>query len=99
MKKMLCMFVVIVAILVPSIACATNYDVCNLYALTTMIIEVNHVEDYVVCLDFNGNEWIFEGVEDWCIHDFASLLMWDNETDNIEDDIIINAFYSGYVPN
>ena len=55
--------------------------------------------DYVVCLDFNGNEWIFEGAEDWCIHDFASLLMWDNETENIEDDIIINAFYSGYVPN
>lgn len=95
MKKILA--IVLLTCLLPSIACATNYDVTDLYALTTMVIEVT--DDCIVCLDFTGNEWKFEDTEDWLIGDIASLLMWNNETDMIEDDVIIQAFYGGYVPN
>ena len=95
MKKILA--VVLLACLLPSIACATNYNVIDMYALTTMIVEVNN--DYVVCLDFTGNEWIFDNVDDWSIGDIASLLMWNNGTDIIEDDVIVQAFYGGHVPN
>jgi len=95
MKKILT--IALLTCLLPSIACATNYDVTDMYALTTMVIEVNN--DYVVCLDFTGNEWTFDNIDDWLIGDIASLLMWNNETDMIEDDVIIQAFYGGYVPN
>lgn len=95
MKKIL--VVVLLACLLPSVACATNYNVTDMYALTTMIVEVN--KDYVVCLDFTGNEWMFDNVNDWSIGDIASLLMWSNGTDMIEDDVIVQTFYGGHVPN
>ena len=41
--------------------------------------------------DFNGNIWIFEGIEDWFIGDICAMMMDNNGTDIIYDDIIISV--------
>lgn len=66
------------------------------YSKTTVVAEVNRTTDTVTCIDFNGDKWCFKGCEDWEQGDIASLLMSDNKTKNIYDDIILNARYEGY---
>jgi hypothetical protein len=66
------------------------------YPLTTKVVRVDYDEDIVVCQDFNGNEWTFNGCEDWAEGDIASLLMNDKGTTIIYDDEIIDARYSGW---
>lgn len=67
------------------------------YPMTTVVIELDEKTDSVVCVDFNGNEWAFEGIEDWCIGDYATLTMCDNGTAEIYDDIICDARYDGWL--
>lgn len=69
----------------------------ELYALTTVVTEVNESTDTVVCVDATGNEWEFDGVEDWSIGDIASLAMNDKGTPEIYDDEIINVKYGGWM--
>lgn len=65
------------------------------YALTTKVAEINNETDTVICIDSNGNKWAFEGVEDWMIGDYCSMIMNDNSTEIIYDDIIVSTRYSG----
>lgn len=67
------------------------------YPMTTVVVELEEENDTVVCADFNGNEWGFEGIEDWLVGDIASLIMCDNGTPEIEDDIICSVRYDGYL--
>ena len=66
------------------------------YALTTQVVQVDYENNVVVCQDFNGNLWEFEGTEDWMYGDIASFVMNDMGTPSIYDDEIISARYSGY---
>lgn len=66
-----------------------------IYPLTTTVVEVNRADDYVVCSDYNGNLWSFHGSEDWEVDDICSLLMSNNSTENIYDDVILCARYNG----
>ena len=66
------------------------------YALTTQVVQVDYENDLVVCEDFNGNLWEFEGCEDWMYGDIASLVMNDMGTPEIYDDEIVSARYGGY---
>ena len=51
-------------------------------------------EDLVLFLDWNGQIWEWDGIEDWEIGDFASMVFFDNLTPNtIYDDIILSASY------
>lgn len=68
----------------------------NLYPLVTAVIEINKEDNTVISIDFNGNEWQFEGVQDWILGDIANFLMFDNYTDEIEDDKILCVYYDGY---
>lgn len=64
----------------------------NYYALTTLVVEVDRENDTVTCVDSVGHAWQFYGAEDWQEGDCASLLMWDNVT----DDEIHSARYSAW---
>ena len=73
------------------------------YPATTVVssvceVEVETEKKYWLTLkDFNGNEWTYISEDsDWLKGDIASLIMCDNGTEDIEDDIIIYARYSGY---
>ena len=59
------------------------------------ILEVVEIENELVYLiDWDGNEWIWEGVEDWEIGDFAAATMNTNGTEIIYDDIIVELRYT-----
>lgn len=67
----------------------------NFYALTTVVTEIDEDNNLVICQDFSGNEWIFEGIEDWQVYDLCSMLMNDKGTECITDDIIESCRYGG----
>ena len=66
------------------------------YPMTTIVTEVNYNSDEVTCTDFNGNKWAFTGCEDWLEGDICSMIMCDNGTKTIYDDIIISERYNGW---
>ena len=65
----------------------------NLYANLTTVVDIDRNADVVVCQDFNGMVWEFYGAEDWCEGDLCNLVMYDNLTEKIYDDIIVRATY------
>lgn len=65
----------------------------HLYPLTTTVTEIEN--DTVTVEDSNGNLWSFDGAEDWEINDSCALIMNDNNTKDICDDVIISTRYQG----
>ena len=61
-------------------------------------VEVETEKKYCLTLkDFNGDAWSYISEDgDWLEGDIVSLIMCDNGTEEIEDDIIIYTRYSGY---
>ena len=73
-----------------------NEDVpCKEYPLTTVVTETGTKE--IVITDFNGNDWVYKTDDEWEIGDYCSMIMSDNGTENIYDDIIVNVRYNGYL--
>lgn len=87
-------------IITVALTCActqTNAPKDEIYATTTVVVEINEQDDLVACEDCNGNVWTFYGVEDWQEGDFATLTMDTCGTADIYDDEIVVARYSGNV--
>jgi len=66
------------------------------YATCATVIEVDKENNIVTVEDFNGNLWEFEGCEDWLEGDIAAMIMNNNGTQYIYDDIIESVRYCGY---
>lgn len=66
-------------------------QISHLYPLTTTVTQINN--DTVTVEDSNGNLWSFDGAEDWEVGDGCALIMHDNSTSEIVDDVIISAKY------
>lgn len=61
----------------------------------SQVLEVVEIEnDLIYLVDWDGNEWIWEGAEDWKVGDFAAATMSTNGTNNIYDDAIIELKYT-----
>lgn len=69
----------------------------HVYPLCGIVTEVNYAEDYITIEVFNGNMWEWEGTEDWNEGDIAAMIMDDNGTEIIYDDIIMDISYNGWV--
>ena len=67
----------------------------EVYPRTTVVAEINAETDTVVLTDSVGYVWEFYGVEDWQVGDICSCIMDTNGTENITDDIIVDARYNG----
>lgn len=67
------------------------------YANSAVVMEIDRVNDTVICEDFNGFRWAFKGVEDWCVGDGVSLLMYDRGTPTVSDDEVKDAHYTAWV--
>lgn len=65
----------------------------HLYPLSTTVTEIKN--DTVTVEDATGNIWSFDGAEDWQINDSCALIMDDNSTKDIRDDVIISTRYQG----
>lgn len=69
----------------------------EIYPQTFVVNDINYQQDTLVLTDFNGNDWIWVGIEDFCVGDITAAIMDDNNTEVIFDDIIITLRYAGYM--
>ena len=95
MKKFAIVWSVVVAlaILMGIAACAS----AETYPQTFVVDSVNHEQNYMVLIDFNGNEWIWEDVEDFDRGDIVAAIMEERGTSTIYDDEIVMIRYAGYM--
>lgn len=89
MKK----FIMILAL---ALALSISVAYADIYPTTVIVRDLDYQYDLVICEDYNGNEWILEGIDNWDIDDMISMIMDDMDTSIIEDDEIIMVRYSGY---
>lgn len=100
MKKIIASIIITTMIIINLFCIAdepiqTTYS--HLYGKTTIVTQIDYTNDIVYCDDFNGFTWSFFGTEDWNIDDIATFVMYDNNTADIHDDIIIKVTYNGYI--
>jgi len=95
MKKFVIIWSIVIAcaILMGVVACASAEQ----YPQTFVVDLINHGQNYMVLVDFNGNEWIWEGVEDFDCGDIVAAIMEERGTPTIYDDEIIMIRYAGYM--
>ena len=84
-------------------SCQPQKEEVGYYPTTAVIsnvceTEVETEKRYCLTLeDSNGDAWSYISEDgDWLEGDIVNLIMCDNGTEKIEDDIIIYARYSGY---
>jgi hypothetical protein len=85
--------VVAIAILMGIAACASAEQ----YPQAFVVELVNYEQDFMVLVDYNGNEWIYEGVEDFDCGDIVAAIMEECGTPTIYDDEIVKIRYAGYM--
>lgn len=67
----------------------------EIYPQTFIVSNIEN--DVLVLVDYNENEWIWEGAEDYAIGDIVAAIMDDNNTITIYDDAITTLRYVGYI--
>ena len=75
----------------------TEIENVGFYPTTMVVVNVDYETDLVTIATFSGMEYQFEGCEDWFEGDVCSVLMCDNGTEKIFDDVIVSTRYSGWV--
>ena len=96
MKKIIAL---VLSLVVLALFCSVAYglDLDRLYPSCGVVVEINYTDDYIIIEDFTGNCWEWSGVEDWAVGDIASMIMDDNNTEQIFDDSILDICYSGFI--
>ena len=97
MTKLIALINALIAMLTAFVGTLSKPADENLYALTTQVVQVDYENDVVVCQDFNGDLWEFEGCEDWLYGDIASMVMNDKGTPEKYDDEIVSVRYGGWL--
>lgn len=85
----------LIAAMIISLSTETKH-VANIYPATMEVVALERETDTVVIEDSNGFQFAFYGIEDYNVNDFVSVLLSDNGTVEITDDIILDVDYSGY---
>ena len=91
MKRILTLMILFTLLITIPIAYAETYP------QTFVVDSVNHEQNYMILIDFNGNEWIWEGVEDFDCGDIVAAIMEERGTPTIYDDEIVKIRYAGYM--
>lgn len=89
--------IIMIILMILSLFGLAEHNSKHLYPLTTTVISVNYETDIVTVKDCNGNLWDFAGAEDWLPGDTCSMIMHDNNTPEIFDDIIKDTKYSSFI--
>lgn len=66
-----------------------------IYPTTCIVTETDDAADLVTISTCTGFTYQFSGVEDYMTGDLVSVLMFNNFTDEITDDVILAEQYSG----
>lgn len=78
--------------------CGGQIDTVSVYPQCFAVVEVDAEADIVTCIDMDGEEWSFNGVEDYQRGDLVSAIMTDMGTPTyIYDDEFISVEFSGRV--
>jgi len=88
-------FVLVFAMVLALFNSTINSESSNFYPTCGTVVEVNLKEDYILIKDFSNNLWMMSDCEDWAVNDLIAMIMYDNNTSIIYDDIIIDAKYCG----
>ena len=66
----------------------------HLYAMPCYVSEIDTEYDMVCFTDYaTGHDWWQDGCEDWQVGDECNLVMFDNFTAEVTDDVIVRATY------
>lgn len=96
MKKLVMMMMVVVMMVMGCTAFAQEVEHEH-YQMMTVVLAVDYCFDRVICLDMEGNEWEFEGTEDWFEGDFCVFEMCPCNEAGIYDDEIVSTTYVGFM--
>lgn len=89
--------ITLMIILFGSLSAKANVKESKLYPATMIVVGLEYDTDTVICVEANGNEWSFRGIEDYIKGDLVGMIMDDNGTPNyIYDDLITETRYVGY---
>lgn len=83
-------------IIIAVVSAITLFKMGFLYPTTMQVINLDYKNDIVTVETATGFTYEFYGCEDYYINDLVSMVMFNNGTDNITDDIIISTRYSGF---
>lgn len=72
-----------------------KYSLKEIYPKTMQVTYINSRSDTMTLLDGNDFSWDIKGVEDWVVGDICSCIMYNNNTEEIFDDVILDVKYSG----
>ena len=90
-------FIIVFLVLVSAVMIALcGTASAELYPETARVVEVNYDEDMVTVETFNGFLFVFEGCEDYAEGDGVAMIMDDNGTEKVFDDIILMVQYCGW---
>lgn len=81
-------------ILVALILFCTRINDDEEYPTTLLVVE--KYEDYVVGKTATGYTYKIKDGDDYEIGDYVSVIMYNNNTDTIEDDSVLEHRYSGF---
>ena len=87
----------IILALIAAITLIGHQEPAHEYPETFIVVAVDPEHDFITLQDFNGYTWNWNGCEDWVIGDIASAIMDSKGTEAIQDDIILELKYSGYI--
>lgn len=69
----------------------------GLYPAAAVVTGLDYEADIVTVEKGNGMIYEFYGTEDYAEGDVVSMIMWDNgTTDDVSDDWVVDARYSGF---
>ena len=104
--KRITLALVLVLVVLASTACGMYYYgkvngqnemMSHAYPMIATVVRVEYNHDTVVVEDDYGHQWAFIGCDDWCEGDVTALIMDDNGTELIYDDVIMDVRYAGWV--
>ena len=87
----------IIAILTLILCAITIIGFTRFYPQTVIVSSVNSDDNYISCIDSTGNIWEFGPSEDYEVGDVVSIILFDNFSEPIYDDIIVKSRYSGHI--
>ena len=95
MKKLTAAILAICALALGAYA-ATRICVKHLYPSTMLVEHIDREADTVTLMRESGHMYAYYGASDEELDDVMSVLMFDNFTPIITDDVIVCARYSGF---
>ena len=66
----------------------------NLYPISTKVVSIDYTTDKVTVEQANGTIWSFYDCDDWELDDICNMIMDDNGTPEVYDDVIVDYRYS-----